>query len=468
MKSNNTIFVIGLSAYLILTCLALFFYEERALFGDIAFHLFYILKDGDFAIQNERFGAFITQSIPLLGSKLGWSLSTIVVAYSLVFALLYATVFVLLAKVFKNTEVSLVMLLLSTIMVTDTFFWIQSELPQGLAFMVLFFGMLSRKDSWKAFYKVELLLFLPMIATIAYFHPLIFIPFSFICAFYWLSSTSIGVDRKLIAASFGLFWTTFILKNTLLKAEHAYESTAMGGLKNFIGLFPNYFFIEANANFILYVLTSTLIVLFWGMLAVYGVQKKWLKFSLLLAGFMGYTLLVSVSFSQATFAKFYMENLYLPLSLMVAFPFVYDGFPLLKTAWQPIVLSSICLLAILRISSASVPYTKRLVWQRDFLAKTADFPQKKLLVDSKYVPKNKLLNVYWSSPYEFWLLSSLAAPNQAARSIMIHDQPDNFNYILGAQDVFVTYWGDFGYKDLDERYFKFNDHSPYIKYQPTN
>lgn len=468
-QTTKRFFLVAIIGYSVLFFLSLWYYQERTLFADIAYHLFYILKDNHYAIQNGRFGAAFTQSIPLIGQQLGWSLQTIAIAYSVGFVLFYMAIFLLIWSLLKNQVVGLVMLLLSTLMVSGTFFWIQSEFPQGLAFMLLTFGIITRKADLKDFYKLELALLVPMLVTVVYFHPLIFVPFTFICAFLWLSQRNFPVNRVILGASFGLFWLVFILKGTLLKVAYEYDSTATSHLKNFITLFPNYFFLESNANFLMYIATTALVALFFGMLYCYAYQKNWLKFMLLLSFFMGYLSLVSVSFSQSQFSQFYMENLYLPLSIMVAFPFVVDGLPLFKPHLQVALLSFIVMASFGRIIAQGNKYTKRLDWQKELLAKTAQLPNKKLFIDSKNVPKELLLHTYWASPYEFWLLSSLqAAPSEGARSILIHDTPTSFEYIKNNPDHFVTYWGNFQYEALPAPYFYFNDSSPYVNYNPKD
>lgn len=134
---NEQTFKIGSITYIILAILAVILYIERTAFLDISFHLFYILKDGNFAIQNNRFGAFMTQLFPLIGSKIGLPLDVIMKLYSVGFVLYYFSIFLIITKFLKVQKFGIVLLLFSTLMVADTFYWIQSELPQGIAFMIL-------------------------------------------------------------------------------------------------------------------------------------------------------------------------------------------------------------------------------------------------------------------------------------------------------------------------------------------
>ena len=65
-KYINIRFLIGAISYAFLLILAYVYYKERTLWGDIPYHVFHILKDDNFAIQNNRFGAVLTQWIPLV------------------------------------------------------------------------------------------------------------------------------------------------------------------------------------------------------------------------------------------------------------------------------------------------------------------------------------------------------------------------------------------------------------------
>ncbi|MFN5849982.1 MAG: hypothetical protein ACK43K_15950, partial [Chitinophagales bacterium] len=71
-KINPFIILVGicLIANIILSYLFKF---ERMIMLDMAFHLFKIISKENFAIQNWRFGAAITQFVPLLGTKMNLS-----------------------------------------------------------------------------------------------------------------------------------------------------------------------------------------------------------------------------------------------------------------------------------------------------------------------------------------------------------------------------------------------------------
>lgn len=226
-QTNNHLFKIGTTAYIILGVLAYIFYLERTVFVDISFHLFYIIKDGGFAIQNNRFGAMLTQIFPLIGSKIGLSLSSLMKLYSVGFVLYYLTVFIIITRVLKLARFGLLMLLFSTLMVTDTFYWIQSELPQGIAFLILYFAVLfSVHNNQKIRNWILIPVLATMVVTIVFFNPLLVFLFIFFTVFLYLDHPSL---REYLKSSFLFYILILIIKSLFFKTD--YDSNAIEGVK---------------------------------------------------------------------------------------------------------------------------------------------------------------------------------------------------------------------------------------------
>lgn len=467
-ENKNSLFAIGIISYTALLVLACFFYQERTLWGDLAFHFFYIINDNSYAIQNERFGAFITQSVPLFGSRLGLSIQSIAVLYSCFFVIYYFLVFLISFKVLKNTKIALTMLLLNTLMVGHTFFWIQSEYPQGLAMMLLFFGLITKSPDIKDYSKIELLLIIPLVITIVYFHPLIFIPFLFICFFLYVDKNNL-TDKKLLVACLFLFVLVRILKETIFKKASVYEANALSGLGKFYNFFPDYLTLQNNSYFAQLLFSNycflpilLAIITYW-----YFREKLFLKLSLVWLFFVSYLLLINVVYEGGAFVYFYMENMYLPLSLFVIVPFIFDYFPTRTIRQQQMIIVGIVLVALVRIPLCSTGYSQRLEWEQKILAETKAFKQKKIIIPTSTIPKNILQNSDWATPYEFWLLSAIENPNEM-RSIMVHPNPHEFDHVrISCNNCFITYWGNFPYSNFsNKKYLNFTDTTFYTIYHP--
>ncbi len=448
----------GIVAFAALLFLSLLWYRERVVFLDIAYHLFYLLKDRGFAIQNGRFGAAFTQLFPLSGAALGLSINAISLLYSASFILLPALVFGLLLGPLRNPKMALAYLLFVVSMMTHTFFWTQSELPQTMAFLALFAGILERELSREnlslGFWVAAQILLL----TICFSNPLSPIAFFYLLFFFALRYP--GKRRLLIAvgSSFLLFW---MVKSLFFR--YPYDQTAMSGLKNFKSLFPHYFNLQSNRDFVRYFLYDYYVagLLLVAIVMFYFRRRAWLSLGLLLCFFVGYTALVNIS-NPAGADQFYMENQYLLLPFFIALPIAYDLFPLIKkVAFQQVLLGAIVGLCILRIALTQPFYHKRLQWNEALLAQTAGLPNTKIVLPASAAPTKTLL-MTWGSSYELWLLSTLNGG--PARSLIMEENAGEFDWALDRNKAFITKWGVFDYAELKGPYFPFPDTSHYVKW----
>ena len=446
------IVILGSVSFTVLIILATIFYKERTVFTDIAFHLFYIVKEGNFAIQNNRFGAIFTQIFPVIGVKMNASLDSIMLVYSVGFSIYYFIIFILIATVFKNRQLALIMLLWPVLFVSHTFYWIQSELPQGLAFMLLFFSfydhVVNNNPSsvrWKFFIIIALFI-------VSGFHPILFIPFTFIVLFKIISleNTKKKESKFLIILSVLLFLFTAI--KSLFINTSGYETSALGGLHNFIKLFPNYITLESNTNFIINCLRLYYFIPILLAIVLYHYYKNGLKSKLWLTitFFFGYLLIVNVSYYHNA-PPHYIENLYLPLSIFILFPLIYDVIPNYKYSVQKVLIIFIVFAGIIRIYFIHSTYTERLNWEINYLEEN----NKKLLVDNRLVPMDTLIDT-WATPYEFWLLST--SQNNESASVIFTDSIAPYYYWLPENKMFFIKTNlRYPYEEFDNEYFKFND-----------
>lgn len=444
----------GIVAYLLLVIMAVFFYKERTIFVDIAYHLFCILKDNSFAIQNFRFGSIVTQSAPLLSAYLGLPLNTILIVYSTWFAVYYFICYVVCGSLLRQYELALVLLMANILFVTDTFYWIQSELPQGLAFMIVVFSLLRRSEHNISNVASGIFILIGLVAT-AFFHPLLLFPFLFVTGYHLIGKKFFSISNKQLLAVILLYGIALVLKTFVFATP--YDHSSFGSLKNLVTLFPDYLNIPTNKYFLSNILTqyywipiTTIVILIF-----YAVQKQWLKAALFFTSVAGYILLINISYAHVPARElFYVENLYLPLGIIIAVPLVFELIPNLynKSKLLPVVLlSAIIISGAIRIYSAHTPFTNRLNWERSFLAK---YRNEKLLIDATRVPSDTLL-MTWGTAFEFWLLSTIEYGNSA--SIIITDSMHTREWAAKKTHHFIDQWHVTPYSELPEQYFRFTD-----------
>lgn len=444
------IFIVGLFIYLCLLILALLFFEERTVFVDIAYHLFCIIKDGTFAIQNKRFGAFITQIFPLVSSQLSLPLSIVMKVYSAGFIIYYFLVFIVCLKYFNNLSLALVVLFLNTLFVTDTFYWMQSELPQGLAMLVLLFAIIKHLSTLNNNRQVWFVILFVITVMVAFFHPLIIFPFTFFCLFFILNK-QFEFSSKWIIITVLIYLSSVVLKSTVLKSP--YDSSAFGALKNFILLFPDYFTIPANKVFLNKMLTNYYFIplLSLCLFIYFLIKKEFLNLALFFMFALGYVLLINVSYYKGDSAIFYMENLYLPLSLIIALPFSYFILNNIKPKYTCVIIAIIGVVALFRIFNSHQLYTERLSYLSEILTK---YKNEKVIIDDEKFDNQKLL-MSWGTPYEMWLLSTVK--NKQTASIVLHYNPDELVWATNNSKAFLTSWGLFDYNNMPKEYFIFKD-----------
>ncbi len=440
---------IGFVAYGVLMAFAMVFFKERTVFVDIAFHLFHIIKNNDFAIQAYRYGAVVTQVFPMLARKMSASLTTIMLVYSAGVMLYYIACYWLCGSVLKNYRLALVLLFSQFLFTTNAFFWMQAELQQGLAFMIVVFGFVGKLGE-----KPSASLWLLTGASIIFanfFHPLLFVPFFFVAIFF-LANKHDNYNKLGLLLTMGICIAMYFVKKQYF--SNPYDEQTSKGVNNFLWTFPHYWGIASNRKF----LADCLNKFYWipvtaaAICIYYTIRRKWLFLALFLPSFIGFLLLVNVSFPHNAEVDFYMENLYLPLGIIIALPLVYHLMPYLynRRLAYPITIA-ILLTGLVRIYMAGTFQTDRIKWQRAFLQQNGD---KKMLISSKIMPMEKL-KITWGTAYEFWLLSTSEQGKSA--SIVIDDHVENLLTFKWENKEFLGSFEHIPYEQLTPEYFKFTD-----------
>ncbi|PZF72345.1 hypothetical protein [Taibaiella soli] len=435
--------------YLVVILLAIAFYKERCIFIDIAFHLFNIVKDGAFAIQNFRFGAALTQIYPLLLTKMKMPLDTIMMGYSIGFGIYYFLCYLACGFLFKNYKMGLVLLLSQLLFASHTFYWMQSELPQAISLCMVFFASLNGPvDKTKPLFQVWIF---TCILVLAFFHPLLLFVFSFLIFFFLLQSNESLEQRKSLIAA-GIFYLVILVIKKCFFGT-AYDQHAMGNaahsfknIRHFFSIYATQFFLQ-NCIKIYYWIP---VISIW-IAVTYISQKKWKQLALFTGYMVGLLVLVNVSYPDNGTNAYYIENMYLPLGVFMAVPLLYDVLPTITPKYAAILLTAICITGTARIFATHTIYTARLNMERKILHQ---YQNEKTLMAAANVPADTMLTT-WGTAFEFWLLSTTETNKTA--SIIIKESPDQLFWALGQPQTFFTNWELYKYDTLPKRYFKFED-----------
>jgi len=444
------LYFIGIPAYIVMLVFSLVFYKERTILLDSAYNLFYIIKDNNFCIQHYRFGDVLSQLLPLATVRTGQPLPVVLAAYSAGFVLCYFLAYFICGSVLKRYDMAIVILLLNILFVSDTFYFMQSQLPEAIALLMILFSILEGKQLNTTSLLSWCVLAL-LVITVVFFHPIaVFV--IFFCSLFFILSKQLLIDKRLLYATGALYLVTMLVKMTVFKTP--YENHSMSGMKNFISQFPDYFTIYSNKRFFYDCVTKYywIAVLFIGTTVYYTMRKEYKKLGVFLLFFIGYLALVNISYPFASTPEFYMENLYLPLAVFIGIPFVFDMLPMLdkKKIALPVLLL-ILITGSIRLYATHTTYTARLDYERRILS---EYDNKKVILQAKKTDTDTL-QMLWGTPYEFLLLSTCEQNKPA--SIIIDENAGKFGWADDLRNALVVNWNLFMYKDINPKYFHFTD-----------
>ena len=451
MQSFNKHHIIISITFTILFILSILFYKERTIFADLSFHIFELIRTNKYAIQNYRFGSIFTQTLPLMAIKLKMPLKVVMLIYSSSFIIYYFALYLICVKVFKQFKYALLLFLMLVFAVVHTFYWIQSEFPQGIAFMIFSFAFIENMEGYKT-YSWKSFLACGLLVTVAFFHPSLIFPFTFFIGFKLIIENNNHRKKWIIA--FSIYSAILIIKTIFFRT--IYDRWALGGLKNFYYKFPDYINLQSNIDFLSY-LAHDYYLLFFGIIAlgIYYFPKKEYKLILLIGFyFFGYLILTNISYADGT-NQFYIENLYLPLSFFLLVPLVFHVWQ--SNSSKKIVFYVFVFLVSIRlcgIYKGHEKYTERLNWSKELLEKTSSLENNKLIISENDVPMDTVM-IAWGSSYEFWLLSTING--NPTRSVVIHENPESLSWARNKTKGFLTNWGVYEYEALPQIYFNFVD-----------
>jgi len=271
------LYFIGFAAYVIMFILSSIFYKERTIFLDAAFNLFYIIKNKSFCIQLYRFGDVFNQLLPVIATKSGLPVNLIFRSYSVAFVIYYFFAYIICGSVLKRYDFALVILLLNILFVTDTFYWMQNQLPQASALLIIIFSLVAGKK----FDSINLLLWSVLLTieiTVIFFHPLAIFVLIFSLFYFHISEQSF-IDKKTLYTIAFIYIAGIAVKTVFFRSH--YEGSAISGIKNFYTLFPDYITLFSNERFVHNWITKYyyIPILFFSITAYYFQRKERKKIS---------------------------------------------------------------------------------------------------------------------------------------------------------------------------------------------
>jgi hypothetical protein len=386
--------------------LALVFYLERISVLDASFVLLEIINTGQPIIMVGRYGSILTQSIPWIGVNMGWSLDTLMWAYSLSFPFLTLICATILYRI-QQFDWIILLAAYFTFYYTDNFFWTNNEVHQAIPLFCLGAGILKstpRKNSnaLNGFFFLGLVVLCLSILT----HPLVVILTAYYIGYQLLSGHwQLSHRREGIAI---IVLLSCLCLKYYLSSLNWYDGNKIQTIWNFSwskgGLWLDQPVWKAFWENIFYYLPAILwAVLSWGY-ALY--HKKLLSVSFSLLAFLGHLALISIVVGE--FVRFYTESQWMLLSFFILMPLFHKNLsytPAIKKIIFSLIVFSLVFWAY-RWTASIQHYSDRLQWHENQISWMEKEDLTKGLISELTDYESELLQMRWGLPAESLLLSS--------------------------------------------------------------
>jgi len=450
--------LLGHGAFLVLFFLAVFFYLERTLYVDTNYMAFNLLYYKDFFCSGQRYASQIPQVLPLLAIGFHLPLKVVLALFSVSFILLYYLVFLIIAYVFKDDKLALAVPLVVLLGVKYSFFWTVTETHQALAYTVLLISFLNYSQKMRPGTKIFLLKL--MIATgiifLCFFsHPVAFFPVLFILGYFL-------IDQKLWKKSFVYILTAILVAMMIIKVfivpANPYDSEIYC---EFFSVFDRISHLQKSESLLFFYNEIFNIYLFSLIIFIvtcsfYIGKKQYFKLTFYLVSIIGFLLVIFLTFTK-WYYPFIQEKNIVPLNILLLIPFINE---VVFSSNRLNIIKQIFLVLLFAVSVAHVIiasgfYTNRLAYLRDLITMTKQFPEKKFIIDKKYIDINQV-NVLWAFATESLLLSSLDGPD-SSRSIYIPNHVEEIKTKVNLKDptlfICVPWYRHLIAGKMDKHYF---------------
>lgn len=439
---------LGYAGMIALVVMAAIFYRERAWFLDIAYQTFLMVNEGSVQVMVNRFGSAIVQLLPLLAIKTGAPLTVVSLLYSVSFPFLFLVFYWLTVSVLRNEWLGWAIVFLYTLIVFDAFYWATSEQQQGLGAVLVFFAYWLRypkqEKPWQ--WMVSIL----SVILLAYYHPLVFIPFFFLWAYFGLHL------RQQLAGNTYWWMAVGMLAVLILKywlSANWYDTAKYSTFsENLVAYFPNYWQLPANGKFFenVFKLWYLFPVFLISLTVYYGYRKHWLKLGLVWVTCIGYLLLLHIAAPQAT-NRFYVEVNYMALSIFVAVPFLFEIAPLLPSKTLFWGFTGILILRLATIAGHHTPFEARWRWIEETLVEQ-DPIGNRLYLTADQAPMDILLSD-WSIAYESLIISNCSDRINVINTLVVDPGLPWMAEYLESDSAFISPLKAYTIDELSEDYF---------------
>ena len=471
-SNSKTLRIAGHIFFLVLVAMSVVFANERVIYSDSAAQLFEMIQRGTFVIYDYRYAMAITQTLPLLCIKAGFSLKAVVIAYSVAAPLLSYLAFLLIAYPLKNVRLGLV-LLLPLLCIRHTFFHAISETCSLFIYATLLAAFLSLSPTvrWKKALNNAGIVISCLLCV--FIHPIGMFFAAFLLGYRFVN------DRFKLSVAFVIGAITLTAAATVkMLAVSGHDAEFMPNPHEIPQILTHFFsqdvvhhFANRLLDFYIYPIILYCIVLLWHI-----THRQWLR--------MAYGIVFNICFIAMTVVVYRLESSpigversFLPLMFFAGLPFLCEILPSLGDRKQKafiLLFSALLLLAFGKIADTSRKYHQRLEKIEEIAEAALKTEQHKLVTD-----KESIQGVFkidsWGTAFESIIITSLGDIGNTVTLFVEEETIDKERADYQTSDCFIAvpWWRLWPLTTLNPNYFKlpeqpykqltFDDGKPIIK-----
>lgn len=438
---------------LVLAILSVIWYQYRMINLDGAVYSMELTLEETFMYPHARYGAFLTQLIPLGLVKLGASLKVVLIGYSLSFALINYLAWAFAHYVARQPRAAWAIILFQLLALNSTYFWPVSEAFQSLIYATVFFAWISgAKEKPLHWY----LLPIPVMLLLTLFtHPVALVPLLVLLAYHGLSFKR---DQWLqYAALGGIFLVAVLVWRWLKPPISDYEAELMPKLDQVPDLLRHF---RSQAGYIQmkhYVGRQNPMMLGMNMAVLVGLllSRKWLKSLLFVGAGLGYLLVIGIVYYRGE-SYLIIENICNPFALFAVLFLTQDVLPKFNWPWlQSGVLILLIVTFSLRVADQKSFLDYKFEWQENAYQYSQSSGNRVVVIDEDQIDP-ALYGIRWASAVESTLYSALRG---ADSTFQVFATPEPAKFLdLPFEEPYFLYAPFWSWRKVpveENRYFHF-------------
>ena len=434
------------------------FYKERLFFADAAFYAFNIINNKGFSIMHERYGAFITQLFPYIGQKLHLPLRVNLIGFACGFNLFYLVIASLLVYRYKQYGLAILMGLYYFLFVSDSYFWLNDEIHQAVAWMFLLLGV----TLYMGYKKVNILFVILPFLLLAFLtvstHFVVIIPLVFLWVYLILEKEKWPFSGNITILLSSLLAIVIFIKYSATAGKQSYDGNQLRGLTHF----SLKDLINTFSTPVLQAFFHRCLVNYWVSVLVFiaGIVSLIIRKQKMLAAWtiiscIGYILVMGLIYGgmDSSVLLFHIETEWQCIGIIVAAPFVFTFLPTLRGSFAIGLLAIVFATRLVYIGSAIPKFSWRIQFQERLLAQMKKKNITKLaLYDDFPEQKNQYL-LDWAAGYESLFTSALSGDKPNRTFIFINrDDKQTMEAISGTKN-FYNVWSMLPPNEINSTYF---------------